>query len=49
MQSDGQGFREGQAVVDPETDWTRITIRHMYDDELAGMTHIVGKPEPDAK
>jgi len=49
MQSDGQGFREGQAVVDPETGWARITIRHMYDDELAGVTHIVGKPELDAK
>jgi hypothetical protein len=49
MQSDGQSFREGQAVVDPETGWARITIRHMYDDELAGMTHIVGKPELDAK
>ena len=49
MQSDGQGFREGQAVVDPETGWARITIRHMYGDELAGMTHIVGKPELDAK
>ena len=24
MQSDGQGFREGQAVVDPETGWADV-------------------------